>query len=187
MDTTVIRVAAFAGSLRRESLNRRLVEAARELAPNGMEIDHILLDSVPLFNVELEADLPPGVVDFKARIAAADAVLMAVPEHNFSFSGVLKNAIDWASRPPRRDVLTGKPVATMSASPSWTGGLRAQIQLRPVLGYFPMEVMLFPEVSIGKAHEKFDESGRLADEFAREQVQKLMNAFHAFIVERKNR
>ena len=180
-----IRLLAFAGSIRKESYNRKLILASRELAPDEMEIESFELDEIPIYNMDLEPSFPPSVVDFKTKIKAADGILIACPEHNFSFSGVLKNAIDWASRPPTEGVFENQPVIVQSASPSWTGGIRAQYQLRQVLSYFSMRQMYFPEVCVGSCRQKFDAEGRLTDEMAREQITKQLAAFREFILESK--
>jgi chromate reductase len=172
-----VNVLAFAGSLRKESYNRKLLLASQELAPEGMRIEIHDLADIPLYNMDLEAAFPAAVTEFKESIRAADGLLIACPEHNFSFSGVLKNALDWASRPPTDDLFKDKPVVLQSASTSWAGGIRAQYHLRQVLGYFPMRELRFPEVLVGSCKSKFDDQGRLTDEMARGQVEKQLAAF----------
>lgn len=174
-------ILAFAGSLRKDSYNRKLLAASQELAPESLRIEIYDLHEIPVYNMDLEQNFPSSVTDFRERIRAADALIMAVPEHNFSFSGVLKNAIDWASRPPTDDVFGGKPVVLQSASTSWSGGLRAQLHLRQVLGYFPMREIRFPEVLVGSCRDKFDGDGHLVDEMARGQITKQMAALRAFL------
>lgn len=176
-----VRVLAFAGSIRKDSYNRKLILASKELAPEGMEIESFELDDIPVYNMELEPNFPPSVVEFKKRIKAADGVLIACPEHNFGYPGILKNAIDWVSRPRADAVFDNQPVIVQSASPAWTGGLRAQYQLRQVLAYFPMRQMYFPEVCVGSCHQKFDESGKLTDQMARDQITKQLTMFKDFI------
>jgi chromate reductase len=175
-------VFAIAGSLRERSYNRALLRASAELAPDGLRLDVFDLAPIPPYNMDLEPSFPEAVVRLKDGIRAADGLLIAVPEHNFSFSGVLKNAIDWASRPPNDSPLDGKPVILQSASTSWTGGVRAQLQLRQVLGYFPMLEMRFPEVFVSSARDKFDDSLNLTDESARERIAKQLAAFKDFIL-----
>src|SRR2546423_4408600 len=130
-----MRVLGFAGSLRRASYNRALIAAAHQLAPPAITIDTFELDDIPLYNGDLDVDgVRPFEVDrFKQAIAAADALLVATPEYNYSVSGVLQNALDWASRPAMKSVLAGKPVAIMGASPGAIGTARAQQQLKLVL------------------------------------------------------
>jgi chromate reductase len=126
-----IRVLGFAGSLRRGSYNRALLRAAQELAPAGMTIEVSDLAPIPLYNADVEAEGDPEpVAAFKAAIRRADALLIACPEYNHGVPGVLKNAIDWASRPPRSAALDRKPLALMGASPGMTGSARGQSQLR---------------------------------------------------------
>lgn len=170
-------VCAIAGSLRQASYNRALLRAAQELAPAGMEIR--IFDRVgelPLFDQDLEAQGDPEpVVAMRQAIAEADALLIATPEYNHGVPGVLKNAIDWASRPPRGAVLAGKPTAILGASPGVTGTARAQSQLRQSLVFTDTPVLPQPEILVYRAHEKFDAAGRLTDEKTREFVGKLLS------------
>ncbi|BAH39229.1 MAG TPA: NAD(P)H-dependent oxidoreductase [Gemmatimonas aurantiaca] len=169
-------VCAIAGSLRQASYNRALLRAAQELAPEGMEIR--IFDRVgdlPLFDQDLEAQGDPEpVVAMRRAIAEADALLIATPEYNHGVPGVLKNAIDWASRPPRGAVLAGKPTAILGASPGVTGTARAQSQLRQTFVFTDTPVLPQPEILVYRAHEKFDAEGRLTDERTREFVGKLL-------------
>jgi chromate reductase len=176
-----MRIAAFAGSLRRHSFNKGLLRASQELCPKGMAIVILELQNIPVYNMDLESDLPSAVRHFKDEISSADGILIATPEHNHSFPGVLKNAIDWASRPYSDRTLTHKPVILQSASTGYMGGIRAQIQLRPVLAYFEMHQMQFPEVIVAFAKEKFDESGNLVDPESRERITKQLEKFKLFI------
>lgn len=176
-----VRVLAFAGSIRKESFNRKLLKASIELKPEGMEIEVFDISSIPAYNMDLEPDFPESVVAFKERIKAADGLLIATPEHNYSYPGILKNAIDWASRPPAEAVFDNKPVAVQSASTGWSGGLRAQINLQQVLAYFPMRQMYFPQVCVGNAKDKFDEDGNLTDERSRGNIEKQLAKFLEFI------
>ncbi|HEY0931298.1 MAG TPA: NADPH-dependent FMN reductase [Gemmatimonas sp.] len=170
-------VCAIAGSLRQASYNRALLRAAQELAPAGMEIR--IFDRVgelPLFDQDLEVQGDPEpVVAMRQAIAEADALLIATPEYNHGVPGVLKNAIDWASRPPRGAVLAGKPTAILGASPGVTGTARAQSQLRQSLVFTDTPVLPQPEILVYRAHEKFDAAGRLTDEKTREFVGKLLS------------
>lgn len=169
-------VCGIAGSLRKASYNRGLLRAAQELAPDGMEIR--IFDRVgdlPLFNEDVEAQGDPEPVQaLKRAIAEADALLFATPEYNHGLPGVLKNAIDWASRPPRRAVLAGKPAAILGASPGITGSARAQTQLRNSFVFTETIAMLQPEILVYRAHEKFDAEGRLTDEKTREFIGLLL-------------
>jgi chromate reductase, NAD(P)H dehydrogenase (quinone) len=168
-------VCAIAGSLRRASYNRALLRAAQELAPDGMEIRIFDLLDVPLYNEDVEAQGDPEPVRaLKAAIGEADALLIATPEYNHGVPGVLKNAIDWASRPPRGAVLAGKPAAIFGASPGVTGTARAQTQLRASFVFTQTPALLQPEILVYRAHEKFDAQGRLTDEKTREFVARLL-------------
>ena len=132
-DAPSVNVLGFAGSLRKGSFNRMLLRAAVELAPPAMTIETIELDSIPLYNGDVEAQGDPEpVAEWKDAIRRADAILVVTPEYNYGIPGVLKNAIDWASRPPGKSVLNGKPAAIMGASPGGFGSVRAQLQLRQV-------------------------------------------------------
>ena len=163
-------------SLRQGSYNRALLRATQELAPASMEIrifDRMV--ELPLFNQDDEAeDDPEPVQALRGAIAEADAPLVATPEYNQGVPGVLKNAIDWASRPPGRLVLAGKPAAIMGASPGATGTARAQSQLRQTFVFTGTPALLQPEILVYRAHEKFDGEGRLTDERTREFVGKLL-------------
>ncbi len=172
---------AFAGSLRKGSLHKGLIETSKSLAPEGMEILAFDLAPIPLYNMDLESDWPKPVLDFKAAIASADGVLIACPEHNYSFSGVLKNAIDWASRPITETPFRNKPVILQSTSTGMMGGSRAQYHLRQVLGYLECRQMQFPEVFIPNAKDKFDEKVRLIDERGTAQIRKQLEAFKQFL------
>ncbi|MDJ0945991.1 MAG: NAD(P)H-dependent oxidoreductase [Kiloniellales bacterium] len=175
-----IRVFGFAGSLRRGSLNKALLAAAQDLAPDGMAIEVFDLAGVPLYDEDLrQAGLPEAVAALRAGIAAADAVLIATPEYNFSFSGVVKNAIDWASRPPDQP-FAGKPIAILGASPSRLGTARAQYQLRQCFIYLDGRIMNRPEMMLGDARRAFDEAGRLAEPKAREHLAAFLAALADF-------
>src|SRR3954464_3493195 len=177
-----LRVLAFAGSLRKGSLNRALVRAARELAPPGMTIDVFDLAGVPLYNGDVEAEGDPEpVAAFKQAIRGADALLIATPEYNHGVPGVMKNAIDWASRPPRQAPLDGKPVGILGASPGMTGTARGQSQLRQAFEFTNSYCMPQPEILVFRAHEKFDAEGRLTDEKTRELLGQFLAAFGRWI------
>jgi chromate reductase len=169
-------VCGIAGSLRQGSYNRALLQAAQELAPEGVEVRIFdRMAEIPLFNQEVEAGGDPEPVQaLKQAIGEADALLIATPEYNHGVPGVLKNAIDWASRPPRGSVLAGKPAAIFGASPGITGTARAQSQLRQAFVFTQTPALLQPEILVYRAHEKFDEQGRLTDEKTREFVGKLL-------------
>jgi chromate reductase len=157
------------GSLRRGSYNRSLLEAARELAQASMTIVHFPLDEIPFYNADYDEDhlRPPEVARLKQTVAEADALLIASPEYNHGVPGVLKNAIDWASRPALRSPLAGKPVAIMGASAGAGGTARGQQQLKLVLMSTLALVMPHPGVQIAHAAEKF-ESGLLTHQPTRQ-------------------
>ncbi|HEX5963056.1 MAG TPA: NAD(P)H-dependent oxidoreductase [Gemmatimonadales bacterium] len=176
------RIAAFAGSLRRGSFNRALINAAEELAPEGMTIDPIEIGGLPFYNADVEAQGdPPEVAAFKAALQQADGVLIATPEYNDGLPGVLTNAIDWGSRLPGRSPLIGKPVAIIGASPSQTGTARAQLHLRQLLGHVQARVLPPPELLVAKAHERFDAGLRLKDEGTRKVLSDLLARFSRWI------
>jgi chromate reductase, NAD(P)H dehydrogenase (quinone) len=180
--TGVLRVVAFAGSLRGGSYNRALVNAARELAPERMTISAIEIGELPFYNADVEAEGDPArVVEFKAAIRAADGVLIATPEYNEGLPGLLTNAIDWASRFPGSAPLTGKPVAMMGASPSPVGTARAQVHLRQVLGHVGARVLPPPELLVAAAHERFDAGLRLTHEGSRAVLKALLERFARWI------
>jgi chromate reductase len=172
-----LRILAFAGSLRRDSYNRALLRAAAELAPGDMSIDIFDLSEVPLYNGDVEAgSVPEGVSRFKAAIQAADGVLMATPEYNHGVPGVMKNAVDWASRPPGGAPLGGKPVGIIGASPGITGTARGQSQLRQAFEFTNSFCMAQPELLVFKAHEKFDPAGNLIDAATGEHLSRYLAA-----------
>ena len=176
-----IRVLGFAGSLRRASFNRALLRAAVEIAPDGVTIETFDLSPIPLFNADVEAEGDPApVADFKRRIRGSDAILIVTPEYNYGVPGVLKNAIDWASRPPDGSPLAGKPAAIMGATPGRTGTARSQLQVRQAFVFTNTPALLKPEVLVAGAAEKFDEAGNLTDEKTRQYVGRLLDALAAW-------
>ena len=176
-DGAKLKVLGIAGSLRAGSFNRALLRAAQELAPAGMEIDVFDLAPIPLYNGDVEAKGDPEpVAALKAAIRQADALLFVTPEYNFGVPGVLKNAVDWASRPPRGSALQGKPAAVMGATPGMGGTGRAQMQLRQAFVFTQTYALVSPEVLVARAQEKFDASGRLTDEKTRGFVGQLLQA-----------
>jgi chromate reductase len=181
-DATPLRICGFAGSLRAGSYNRSLLRAAQGMAPAGMTIEIFDLIDVPLYNGDLEeAGVPEGVARFKAAIAAADGVLMVTPEYNHGVPGVMKNAVDWASRPPRGAPLGGKPVGILGASPGMTGSARGQSQLRQAFEFTNSYCMPQPEILVFKAHEKFDADGKLTDEVTAKYLGGYMVAFGEWV------
>lgn len=171
-------VVGIAGSLRSRSFNRGLLQAAQDVAPVGMQITIMDLTPIPFYNADVEASGDPSpVAQLKSVVQQADALLIAVAEYNYGVSGVLKNTIDWLSRPPEHSVLQGKPAALMGASPGMAGTTRAQLQLRQTFVYTQTWVMPPPpEVLVASAQEKFDSEGRLRDEETRARLRKLLEA-----------
>ncbi len=170
------KILGFAGSLRKGSFNRALLRAAAELLPADTELETFDLEGIPGFNVDLEATPPEKIKEFKARIRAADAVLIVTPEYNYSIPGVLKNAIDWASRPYGDSAWTGKVVGVMSASTGLLGGSRAQYHLRQTFLFLDVKPLTRPEVFVTFAAQKFDQSGKLIDEPTRKVVKDFLQA-----------
>jgi chromate reductase len=165
-----MRVTGIAGSLRRGSYNRALLEAARQLAPAAMTIEPFDITAIPLYDADLDGGgrRPAEVERLKQTIADADALLFATPEYNHSVPGVLQNAIDWASRPGGKSPFVGKPAALMGASPGAIGTARAQQQLKLVLLSTLAAVMPHPGVAVGNVGEKINPAGELVHEPTRQ-------------------
>jgi chromate reductase len=170
-------ILGIAGSLRRASYNRALLHAAQELVPANATLEIFDLAGIPPFNQDDEATPPTEVAAFKARIRAADAILSATPEYNYSIPGVLKNAMDWASRPPGDNVWAGKPVAVMGASVGRLGTVRAQYHLRQVFVTLNMYALNQPEAMISNADTLFDARGQLTDKETQRRLQHLLEQF----------
>jgi len=174
--TEKIKILGIAGSLRKDSYNKSLLKAAQELAPKGATVEIFDLEGIPPFNQDLESQPPQIIKDFKSKIKAADAILIATPEYNYSIPGVLKNAIDCASRPYGDNVWKTKPVAIMGASIGMLGTSRAQYHLRQCFVILEMFPVNQPEVMVTFAADKFDKSGKLLDEQAGKLVIKLLES-----------
>jgi chromate reductase len=169
-----MKVVGISGSLRKGSYNTAALRAAQGLVPEGMTIEAAEIGDLPPYNEDVrQAGYPPPVQRLRGQLAAADAVLFVTPEYNYSISGVLKNAIDWGSRPPDQP-FDGKPVAIMGASGGLLGTARAQYHLRQMLVFLNAYPVNKPEVMIGQAQNKFDEAGNLTDEPTREFIRKLL-------------
>jgi chromate reductase len=176
-----MKVLGISGSLRKGSFNTAALRACRELMPAGMSLQIAEIGDLPMFNQDVfDAGLPEAVKRFRAEVAAADGVLLACPEYNFSLSAPLKNAIDWASRPPSQS-WQEKPVAIFSCSQGPLGGARVQYDVRRILGQLWAHVLPRPEVFIGSAPGKFDKDGRLTDEASRKFLTELLAAFGPWI------
>lgn len=181
---TDIRILGISGSLRAGSLNTALLRAAQKHAPAGVTIDlYDGLAELPYYNGDLdtEENLPVQARELRDLIRAADGVLIATPEYNYSIPGGLKNAIDWASRPSATSSLLHKPMAIMGAAPTNFGTVRAQLALRQVFVWTHSDVVVKPEVMVFRAHERFDEAGNLIDEGTITLVIELVDALAAKI------
>jgi chromate reductase len=174
----------ISGSLRKGSLNTALLRAAVELAPPGVTIEvYDGLRDIPPYDGDLDTDQPPEPVrDLRQRIHATDALLISTPEYNYSIPGVLKNAIDWASRPIAASALRHKPVATMGAAPGNFGTLRAQLALRQVWLWTESIPVMKPEVHVFRALERFDERGVLIDATTRALITQLLDALRNTVI-----
>lgn len=172
--TSPIRILGIAGSLRRESYNRAALRAATELVPEGATLEIFDLDGIPMFNQDEEQNPPAKVVELKRLVREADAILFVTPEYNYSVPGVLKNAIDWASRPYGDSAWNGKPEAIMGASVGTLGTARAQYHLRQIMVFLNMFPINQPEVMIGNASKRFDQEGNLTDEQTKEFIRQLL-------------
>ncbi|MGH7421251.1 MAG: NADPH-dependent FMN reductase [Candidatus Rokuibacteriota bacterium] len=168
------KILGIAGSLRRASFNRWALKAAQSLVPAGASLEVFELDGIPPYNQDHEKEPPARVVELKSRVRAADAIIFSTPEYNYSIPGVLKNAIDWASRPYGDSAWQGKPVAVMGASVGMLGSARAQYHLRQSFVFLDMYPVNRPEVLIANAAQRFNERGELTDETSRELIRKLL-------------
>lgn len=173
-------IIGLSGSLRKASYNTALLRAAVDLLPQGMTLEIYDLSSLPMFNHDFEKPFPEAVVAFREKLAQADALLIATPEYNSSITGALKNALDWASRPPQPP-LQGKPAAIIGASTGNFGSLRAQLHLRQLLTHIGALTLGKPEVLVARAEKAFDADGRLVDEAARGFLKDLLVALAGWI------
>ena len=173
-----VKILGIPGSLRKGSFNRKLVHVAQQLL-QGASMDIFDINGIPPFSEDDEKNPPAKVTDFKAAIRRADAILFATPEYNYSIPGVLKNAIDWASRPYGDSAWLGKPAAIIGASIGRFGSARAQYHLRQVCVYLDMDVINQPEVMVGNASDMFDAQGKLTHESSRESLGELLQALVA--------
>jgi chromate reductase, NAD(P)H dehydrogenase (quinone) len=170
-----VRILGIAGSLRRGSYNQAALRAAKLLVPENSEIDIFQLDGIPLFNEDDEKRPPSSVLELKKRIRSAHSVLIVTPEYNYSIPGVLKNAIDWASRPYGDSAWSGKPAAIMGASLGAIGTARAQHHLRQIFVTLNLFTLNQPEVIIADAAHRFDENGNLIHEPTKQLIQTLLH------------
>jgi chromate reductase len=181
-----VKVLGIAGSLRRKSYNKELLAAAGRQMPDGMTLEVFDLAPIPLYNEDVrEQGFPPAVDELRKKIAAADAVLIAMPEFNFSIAGVLKNAIDWISRPPEQP-FKDKPVAIMGATTGVWGTIRGQYHLRQVLGCLEAHILHKPEIMVAQVNTKIDAEGRLIDQTALDLLKIQMAALRAWTLRLKS-
>lgn len=177
-----LKIVALIGSIREKSLNRALFEAARELAPHGVSLIEAPLAELPLFNDDRDGDHPPETVaTFRETVKSADGLLFITPEYNYSVPGVLKNAIDWGSRPSGRGAINGKPGAIMGVAVGRSGTMRAQLHLRDILLSLGVLTMSKPEIYVTFAGDKFDTERTLIDQETRSHVAAHIAAFQAWI------
>ena len=178
------RLTGFAGSLRRGSYNRALLEAAAELVPDGSSLEVLSIADIPLYDADREAEdgVPAAVTRLQESIASADGLLIASPEYNNSIPGVAKNVIDWLSRPPGEigRVFGGRPVALLGASPGGFGTVLAQAAWLPVLRTLGMRVWPGPRIMVSRSHERMAD-GRLTDEQTRERLREFVHGFVEFV------
>lgn len=176
-------ILGISGSLRAGSYNSALLRAARKVAPADMDIDiYDRLRAIPPYDADLDTETPPEpVVDLRTRVRVADGLLIATPEYNYGPSGVLKNAIDWASRPPATSALKRKPLAIMGAAPGAFGSVRAQLSLRQSFLWTDSIVVGKPELMVFQAGQRFDADGNLVDPQTRELLAGLLTALAALI------
>ena len=169
-----MKILGIAGSIREGSYNRAALRAAQSLVPEVATIETFDIKGLPGFSQDDETNPPPQVVELKQRIREADAILFVTPEYNYSVPGVLKNAIDWASRPYGDSAWTKKPVAVMGASVGTLGTARAQYHLRQMFVFLNMYAVNQPEVMISQAHKQFDAEGNLTDDTAKKLIRQLL-------------
>src|SRR5207253_10472942 len=171
-----VAILGIAGSGRKGSFNSALLEAAKQLLPPDATLEVVDVSRLPLYNQDLEHDIPEVVKEFKKKIRGADAILFATPEHNYSITAVLKNAIEWGNRPPRDASWSGKPVAIISASTSLRGGARAQLHLRQIMIDLNMYPINRPQLMVANAREKFSEDLQLTDEESRQTLRDVLSS-----------
>lgn len=183
-----MKILGISGSLRKASYNTQLLRAAGALLGDDATLEVFDLDEIPLYSSDLDGEIKPASVQALLKaIAGADGMLIATPEYNYSVSGVLKNAIDWASRPAYESVMRGKPTGVLSASISTLGGARAQIHLRDILAATLTPVYLAPDFALASAHTAFDETGHLVDGPTRDYLQQYLSGFTRWGISQQTR
>jgi chromate reductase len=171
-----IKIAGICGSLRKDSFNKKILNVAKELVPEGMEIIEVAFDEIPLYNEDLDAPnvAPPAAVSrFRDALAAVAGLLIVSPEYNYSIPGGLKNALDWASR-GKDNPLSGKPIALMGATPGLWGTVRMQSAFLTFFRLFDMKLVAKPEVLINAVHTKFDTQGNFTDDFSKQLIRQSL-------------
>lgn len=171
-----LKIIGICGSLRKDSLNRKALNFSKKFFPKDVEFTIIEIGDLPLFNQDLESSPPTSVNEYREKIKSADGILFAAAEYNYSISAVLKNAIEWGSRPYGTAVLKGKPVAIMGVSTGMMGTGRGQYHLRQICVQVDMYPLNRPEVMIPFGREKFEQDGSLHDERTEEKIKKLVDA-----------
>jgi chromate reductase len=175
------KILAISGSLRKDSYNTAILKHLQTIAPQDVEVRVVTLENIPLFNAELEANMPSAVLSFKADIEGADGIIIATPEYNRSIPGVLKNAIDWATRPRGSNSFKGKYTMILGASNGQLGTAVAQSHLKEILVYLDTKFMGQPEVYINNVDTKMSQDGILTDEPTKAHLQKVLEQFVARI------
>lgn len=175
-----IKIFAFAGSISSDSINKKYLAYAKSVLPEEAEMEIFDLGRLPMFTRDLENNLPEAVAEFKNKIRAADAIFIATPEYNYSVPGVLKNAIDWGSRPHGDNSFGKKSGAIMGASNGRFGTARAQHDLRKILMCVDIKTLNYPEVMIPEGDKKFDADGNITDEFTKTKIAELIQALIAW-------
>ena len=171
-----VTILGISGSGRKSSYNSALLEAAKHLLPPDATLEVVDVSRLPLYNQDLEHDLPDAVRELKKKIRGADAILIATPEHNYSITAVLKNAIEWGNRPPRDASWSGKPAAIISASTGLRGGPRAQLHLRQIMIDLNMHSINRPLLLVANAKDKFNEHLQLTDEESRQTLRDVLSS-----------
>lgn len=178
MSEAVLKLVGISGSLRQASHNTALLKTAAKMLPESVELTLVSIGELPFFNSDLTDESALKQVEaFKKVVSEADGLLIASPEYNYSVTGVLKNALDWASRPTYKSPLAQKPVGVLSAAASWAGGARSQAHLKAILGGVIAQVFPYPEFLVGRSFEKFTAEGELTDDTTRELLQQYLATY----------